>query len=67
MGGYSPVHFRYKPGIFTGIPGIKHYLPQAVPVVLKLCRLAGIASVVDRMARWEVEPQGRPGDEAALR
>jgi transposase len=44
--------FRYKPDIFTDIPGIKHYFPQAVPVVLKLCRLAGIASAVDRMARW---------------
>jgi transposase len=46
------VHFRYKPDIFTAIPGIKHHLPQAVPVVLKLCRMAGIASAVDRMAHW---------------
>jgi hypothetical protein len=46
------VYFRYKPGIFTDIPGIKHYLPQAAPVVLKLSRMAGIASAVDRMARW---------------
>ncbi len=44
--------FRYKPDIFTDIPGIKHYVPQAVPVVLKLCRMAGIAGAVDRMARW---------------
>jgi hypothetical protein len=44
--------FRYKPGIFTDFPGIKNYYPQAVPVVLKLCRMAGIASAVNRMVRW---------------
>ena len=44
--------FRYKPDIFTDIPGIKHYFPQAVPVVLKLCRMAGIAGTVDRMMNW---------------
>ena len=44
--------FRYKPGIFTDFPGIKNYYPQAVPVVLKLCRMAGIAGAVNRMVRW---------------
>jgi len=34
--------FRYKKDIFTDLPGIKHYYPQAVPVVLKLCSLAGM-------------------------
>jgi hypothetical protein len=43
---------RYKPDIFTDIPGIKHYFPQAVPVILKLCRMAGISNTVDRMATW---------------
>ena len=44
--------FRYKPEIFTDIPGIKHYFPQAVPLVLKLCRIAGVAGAVNRMAHW---------------
>ena len=52
LGGYSQMLFRYKPDIFTDIPGIKHYFPQAVPVVLKLCRMAGIAGTVDRMVNW---------------